>query len=257
MIAKTQDEIHNLRAAGKILAEVLRELEKMVKPGISTAELDLAAEKLIRERGAVPAFLGYKPDGASYPFPATLCVGVNDEVVHGIPSEEKILNEGDIISLDEGLSYNGYFVDSAITVGVGEIDEGAKKLLKANQEALDAAIAAAKSGGHVGDIGAAVEEVAHKHGVAVVEDLGGHAVGRSVHEKPFIPNEGKRGEGEKLQEGLVIAIEPMFAEGKGAIKLDDDQWTYRMKDGKRAAHFEHTVLITERGAEVLTARQLT
>lgn len=252
MIAKTLEDIQMLRKAGKILALVLRELAAMIKPGISTAELDMAAERIMREQGAVPAFLGYKPDGASYPFPATLCVGVNDEVVHGIPSEEQILQEGDIISLDEGLSYNGYFVDSAITVCVGACDEKASKLLSANREALAAAIAAAKVGGHVGDIGAAVEAVAQKHNFSIVEDLGGHAVGKSVHEKPFIPNEGEVGEGEKLVEGLVLAIEPMFTEGKGAISLDKDQWTYRMRDGKRAAHFEHTVLLTKNGPEILT-----
>ena len=252
MIAKTEDEIKNLRIAGKILAEVIASVAKLVKPGVSTAELDLAAEKMIRDKGAVPAFLGYKPEGASYPYPATLCVAINDEVVHGIPAEDRILKEGDIISLDEGLSYNGYFVDHAVTVCVGKGDEKAKKLLQANHEALEAAIDAAKVGGHIGDIGAAVERVAKKYNVAVVQDLGGHAVGKAVHEKPFVPNEGNEGEGEKLVEGLVIAIEPMFAEGKGAIKLDKDEWTYRMRDGSRASHFEHTVLLTKNGPEILT-----
>jgi len=252
MIAKTADEINNLRIAGKILAGVLVDVAKLVKPGVSTAELDLAAEKIIREKGGVPAFLGYKPEGAAYPYPATLCVSINDEVVHGLPSEDRILKEGDIVSLDEGLSYNEYFVDHAVTLCVGEADEKTKKLLQANREALDVAIAAAQVGGHIGDIGAAVEKVAKKYNVGIVQDLGGHAVGKAVHEKPFIPNEGEEGKGEKLVEGLVIAIEPMFAEGKGAIKLDKDEWTYRMRDGSRAAHFEHTVLLTKDGPEILT-----
>lgn len=253
MIAKTEDEIKNLQAAGKILAEVLADVTKLVKPGVSTAELDLAAEAAIRARGAVPAFLGYQPEGAAYPFPATLCVAVNDEVVHGIPSVQKILQEGDTISLDEGLSYNGFFVDSAITVRVGEVDAGAVKLLNATREALDAAIAAAKAGAHIGDIGAAVVRVAKKYNLGVVEDLGGHSIGKVVHEKPFIPNEGEVGEGPEIKLGMVLAIEPMLAEGKGAIILDKDEWTYRMRDGKRAAHFEHTVLITKDGPEILTA----
>jgi methionyl aminopeptidase len=253
MIAKTEDEIKNLRKAGKILAGVLADVAKLVKPGVSTAELDLAAEHAIRARGALPAFLGYKPDGAAYPYPATLCVAINDEVVHGIPSAKKLLNDGDIISLDEGLSYNGFFVDSAITVCVGECDGRVKKLLQANREALEVAIAAAKVGGHIGDIGAAVERVAQKYDLGIVKDLGGHAVGKSVHEKPFIPNEGTEGEGEEIKLGMVLAVEPMLCEGKGAIKLDKDEWTYRMRDGKRAAHFEHTILVTESGPEILTA----
>jgi methionyl aminopeptidase len=253
MIAKTEDEIKNLWAAGKILAQVLTEVAALVKPGVSTAELDLAADAAIKTKGAVPAFLGYKPEGATYPYPATLCISINDEVVHGIPSAERILKEGDIISLDEGLSYNGFFVDSAITVGVGSVDAKAKKLLQANREALDAALAAAQVGAHIGDIGAAVERVAKKYNLGVVEDLGGHAVGKSVHEKPFIPNEGKDGAGEEIKLGMVLAIEPMLCEGKGAISLDKDEWTYRMCDGKRAAHFEHTVLITKDGPEILTA----
>lgn len=252
MIAKNKVQTETLRTAGRILASVLAETAKLVKPGVSTAALDLAADKIIKARGAVPAFLGYQPEGAAYPYPATLCVSVNDEVVHGLPSEERILKEGDIVSLDGGLSYKDYFVDAAITVPVGKVDEDAKKLLQANREALEAAISAARAGGHVGDIGAAVERVAKKYELSVVADLGGHAVGKTVHEKPYIPNEGREGEGEELPLGLVVAIEPMLCEGKGAIVLDKDQWTYKMRDGKRAAHFEHTVLITKNGPEILT-----
>ncbi|MDO8548124.1 MAG: type I methionyl aminopeptidase [bacterium] len=252
MIAKSEDEIKNLRKAGKILAEVLDALVQRVEVGVTTAQLDVQAESMIREKGALPVFLGYKPEGAAYPYPATLCVSINDEVVHGIPSEKRFLTNGDIVSLDLGLSYNNYFVDSAITVCVGICDDQASKLIEATREAVTEAIKVATVGGHIGDIGAAVVRVAKKYNFGVVEDLGGHAVGKAVHEKPFIPNEGKEGEGEEIKLGMVLAIEPMLAEGKGAIKLDKDEWTYRMRDGKRAAHFEHTVLITEKGPEILT-----
>jgi len=253
VIAKTENEIKNLRTGGKLLAQVLRELSNMVRVGLTTAELDLAAEKMIRGGGGVPAFLNYQPEGAAYPYPATLCVSLNEEVVHGIPKEETVLQNGDMVSLDLGLSYNGYFVDSAVTVCVGECDAAAKKLIEATKEATMAGIKAARVGGHVGDIGAAVERVAQKYNFAIVEDLGGHALGKAVHEKPFIPNEGKEGDGPKLLEGLVIAIEPMLAEGKGGITLMEDEWTYRMRDHKRCAHVEHTVLLTKNGPEILTA----
>lgn len=252
MIAKTEDEIKNLRKAGKLLAEVLRDTAKLVREGVTTAALDLAAEAQIVKNAAVPVFLGYT-EGGSTPYPAALCVSVNDEVVHGIPSEKRVLKNGDIVSLDLGLSYNGFFVDSAITVCVGACDEAAQKLIEATKEATNEAIKAAKVGGRIGDIGAAVERVAQKYNFTIVEDLGGHAVGKAVHEKPFVPNEGREGSGEKLVEGLVLAIEPMLCEGKGTIVLDEDQWTYRMRDRKRAAHFEHTVLLTKNGPEILTA----
>ncbi|HUD02424.1 MAG TPA: type I methionyl aminopeptidase [Candidatus Paceibacterota bacterium] len=253
MISKTENEIKNLRTGGKLLARVLRELSAMVEPGITTASLDIAAEKIIREGGGVPAFLNYLPEGGAYPFPATLCISLNDEVVHGIPSTERVLKNGDMISLDLGLSYNGYFVDSARTLCVGEGDATAQKLIEATKEATMAGIKAARVGNRVGDIGAAIEEVAKKYHFEVVEDLGGHAVGKEVHETPYIPNEGVPGTGPKLQEGLVIAIEPMLAEGKGAITLMEDEWTYRMRDKKRCAHVEHTIIITKKGPEILTA----
>jgi methionyl aminopeptidase len=230
----------------------LKETAKLVRPGVSTAQLDIAAEEYIRAHGGVPAFLHYKPSGGSYPFPAGLCVSVNDEVVHGIPSEEKILKEGDIITLDLGVNYNGYFTDSAISVAVGEASKETRRLFDATREALSAGINAAQAGGHTGDIGAAVEAVARRYGYNVVEELGGHAVGAGVHEKPYIPNVGPAGAGDVMPEGLVIAIEPIFAEGKGAIVLEDDEWTYSTEDGSRACHFEQTVILTKDGAEVIT-----
>ena len=253
MIATTPEEIKALRAGGKILAGVLADVAALCEEGVSTAELDLACEHAIRARGAVPAFLNYQPDGASYPFPASLCVALNNEVVHGIPNEKTILRKGDLLTIDAGLSYQGYFVDAARTLCIGACDDRARKLMAATKEALQGAIAAARPGARVGDIGAVVAGIAAKYNLGVVKDLGGHGVGASVHEKPFIANEGRRGEGERIVAGMVLAIEPMLAEGKGDIVLDEDEWTYRMRDGKRAAHFEDTVLITESGAEILTA----
>lgn len=253
MIVTGQKDIDGLKTAGKMLADILSELREMVAPGITTAALDIAAEKAIRSRGAIPAFLGYQPEGANYPYPAVLCVSVNEEIVHGIPREDKVLVDGDIVSLDLGLSYDGYFVDSAVTVPVGEVSEEDKTLLKATKEALEAAIAVAHGGMKTGDVGAAVEEVARKYKLSVVEDLGGHAVGAAVHESPYIANEGKKGKGETLPVGMVIALEPMFSSGSPRIVLDpEDEWTYRTSDGSRAAHFEHTLILTEEGCEVLT-----
>jgi methionyl aminopeptidase len=253
MIVKTTDEIENLRKSGKILADTLRHVSAMVKPGVTTAALDLAAEKYLRDRGGEPAFLNYKQEGSAYPFPASLCVSINDEVVHGIPSELRVLKEGDMVMLDLGVSYNGYFSDAAITVFVGEGDEKGKQLVAATQEALKAAIKIIKPGVRVGDIGAAIQAVAKKYNFAVVEDLGGHSLGKVPHEKPYIGNVGKAGTGEVLPQGLVIAVEPIFTEGKGDIVLEADEWTYSTEDGSRSAETEHTILITKDGAEVLTA----
>ncbi len=252
MIAATSQEVEALRTGGKILGDALRMLAEITKPGVTTAQLDVAAEEYIRAHGAESAFLGYKPEGNTTPFPAVLCVSVNDEVVHGIPSEERVLSEGDIVSLDFGLTYQGLFVDAAVTVVLSETDSVANKLIAATRDATYAGIAAARMGNRIGDIGAAVEAVARKQQLTIVEDLGGHATGRSLHEKPFIPNEGPAGTGEKIVEGMVLAIEPMLCEGKGAIVLSGDNWTYLMRDGSRAAHFEHTILVTKDGPEILT-----
>lgn len=252
MIAKTQEEIEQLRISGKILAEVLKECIGLVRPGVTTAELDLAAEKGIRDRGGVPAFLNYKPSSASYPYPAALCVTINDEVAHGIPSEERVVQEGDIVSLDLGVSYNGYITDAALACIAGEGDEDSKRLLEASRETLKVAVAAMKAGVHTEDAGAEVEAVAKKYNVAIVEELGGHGVGKSVHEKPYIPNVGKKGVGQILPVGSVLALEPHLTLGKGDIVLEDDQWTYSTRDGSRACHFEQTIMLTEDGCEILT-----
>ncbi len=253
MIATTKHEKETLKAAGQILRDALSIAEGLAVVGSTTAQLDLAAEEYIRSHGAKPAFFGYQPEGARTPYPAVLCVSINDEVVHGIPSEARILQEGDVVSIDLGLSLHGLFVDSARTFCVGKCDADAARLIQATKEAIDAGIQAAQAEGHIGDIGAAVEKVAKKYNYAIIEGLGGHAVGKAVHEQPYIPNEGKKGEGEEILEGMVLAIEPMLSEGKGEITLKKDGWTYAMWDGSRAAHFEHTVLVTKDEPIILTA----
>ena len=254
-IIKTKEEIEILREGGKHLAAVLYKLKEKVAPGVSTKDLDLYAEKLIKEIGGAPAFLNYRPEGAKVPFPASLCVSINDEVVHGIPSKKRILKEGDIVSLDLGLKYKGLFTDMAITVTVGVVSPANLQLLKITEQALQVGIDAARAGNTVGDIGHAVESFIrsrkeNKYGI--VEVLSGHGVGRRVHEDPYIPNFGKASKGEKLIPGMVIALEPMINLGTKNVTLDDDGYTFRTADGKNSAHFEHTVLITEDEPEILT-----
>jgi methionyl aminopeptidase len=249
---KTSEEIQTLREGGRIHAQILKEVGKRVKVGVKTSDLDSYAASLLDAAGATAAFLGYTPKGISYPYPASICISVNEEIVHGIPSDDKVLQEGDIVTLDLGVNYNGMITDAAITLPVGKIDEDSKLLLKANREALDAAIAAIKPGGHIGDIGAAVMKVADKYGLNIPEDLSGHGVGYSVHEEPFVPNEAEAGEGPEFKEGMVLAIEPMLTLGGKGIECLDDEYTYITVDGSRSSQFEHTVAITKKGAEILT-----
>ncbi len=255
IIIKTKEEIEILREGGKRLATILYKVKEMVKPGVSTKDLDLYAEKLIRGIGDVPAFLNYRPAGANTPFPASLCVSVNEEVVHGIPSEEKILKEGDIVSIDLGLKHRGLFTDMAITVGVGAVSPASQKLMDVTEKALQVGIDAAMGGNTVGDIGHAVESfVRGQKGLTygIVEVLSGHGVGKAIHEDPYIPNFGKAGKGAKLVPGMVVALEPMLNNGTKNVTLDEDGYTFRTADGKKSAHFEKTILITEGEAEVFT-----
>ena len=252
---KTQKEIALLRDGGRRLAKILREVEAAVRPGRTAAELNALAERMLKDSGDVSAFLNYKPYGAKRPYPAVLCVSVNDEVVHGISNEsEKILKEGDIVSLDMGLIHKGFYTDMAVTVPVGAIDAKAVKLLNVTKEALAKGIAAVCVGNRVGDISHAIESyiksVAPDFGI--VEQLAGHGVGYKVHEEPYVPNYGKKNTGPVLKSGMVLAIEPMVNEGTKAVVLSSDGYTYRTADGKRSAHFEKTVVITEREAEILT-----
>ncbi len=253
MIITNNTERGNLIEAGKRLAVVLRALKAKVVPNITAEELDDLAEELIRAKGDEPCFLGYTPEGASRPYPATLCVSINDEVVHGIPNESvKVLKKGDIVGLDLGLTHNDIVVDSAITVPVGEIGQEVSLLLDATERALAKGIAAANPGKHIGDISYAIQEEIEHAGFKVIRELGGHGVGNLVHEEPFIPNFGRPGEGELLVEGMVLALEPISTAGKAAITLAADGYTFRTKDGSRSAHFEHTILIERRGARIIT-----
>jgi methionyl aminopeptidase len=254
IIIKTKEEIDIIREGGKHLATVLYKVKEKVMPGISTKELDLYAEQLIREMGDVPAFLHYRPEGASTPFPASLCISVNDEVVHGIPSNNRILKEGDIVGLDLGVKHKGLFTDMAITVPVGKVDPLSLKLLKTTEEALRVGIKAAQNGNTVGDIGYAIEKFVRAQNIkyGIVDVLSGHGVGKKIHEDPYIPNFGKKGKGAKLVPGMVVALEPMLNLGTKEVTIDDDDWTFRTADRKNSAHFEHTILITEGEPEILT-----
>ncbi|MBI5400597.1 MAG: type I methionyl aminopeptidase [Candidatus Yonathbacteria bacterium] len=252
-LIKTPEEIEIIREGGKHLARVLCAVRDAVKPGVTTRELDQLAEKLVRDIGDEPAFLNYTPEGARTAYPGTLCVSVDDEVVHGIAGDRMLL-EGEIIGIDMGVNHGGFFTDSAITVPVGEIDDIAKKLITATDGALSAGIAVARAGNTVGDIGFAIEKYVKDKGFVVVEELGGHGVGYSQHEDPHIANYGTRGQGVRLKSGMVIALEPIVNEGTRYIKLMPDGYTYATKDHKRSAHFEHTILITDNSAEILTAR---
>lgn len=244
---KSQREIEVMARGGRILAEAVALMEKSVKPGISTQDLDKIAEDFIRSHeGAVPSFKGL------YNFPASICTSINNEIVHGIPSRKRVLAEGDIVSVDIGVKYEGYHTDSATTVPVGEITEESRRLLDATREALEAGVDAARNGNHLGDIGAAVQTVVEKAGFSVVRDLVGHGIGSGFHEEPQVPNYGKPKRGLRLVPGLTIAIEPMVNIGKSGIRTMPDRWTVVTIDGSRSAHFEHTVAITENGPRILT-----
>jgi methionyl aminopeptidase len=254
MIVKNEKERENLIEAGKRLARILEVLRGKIAPGVMSEALDDLAEQLIRDGGDAPAFLGYTPEGMSRPYPASLCVSINDEIVHGIPNEsQKILKEGDIVGLDFGLIHNGIVVDAATTVPVGNISEESKKLLHATENALAAGIKKAIPGNHLGDISHAIQEEIERAGFSVVKSLGGHGVGDKVHEEPFIPNYGRAGTGVILEEGMVFALEPISAAGRGTVVLTPDGYTFRTKDGSRSAHFEHTILLEKNGARIITA----
>ncbi len=250
---KTKEEINLLREGGRRLVEIMEAISQRILPGTSSIELNNLAEKMAIDGGDKPAFLNYKPYGAKRPYPASLCVSVNDEIVHGIPNEGgKILKEGDIVSLDMGLVHKGLITDMAITMPVGKIDDSARKLIEVCRESLMKGIKAAKGDKNIGDIGFAIERHVRPFDYGIVRELAGHGVGYKVHEEPYVPNFGKRGEGEKLKPGMILAIEPMLNEGTEKIILDKDGYTYRTADGKRSVHFEHTILITKKGPEILT-----
>ena len=244
---KSQREIDVMAKGGQILAETVALMERSVRPGISTEELDRIADDFIRSHpGAIPSFKGL------YNFPASICTSINNEIVHGIPSRKRVLVEGDIVSVDVGVKFEGYHTDSATTVAVGRIPEESQRLLDVTREALAAGVDAARNGNHLGDIGSAVQEVVEKAGFSVVRDLVGHGIGSGFHEEPQVPNYGKPKRGLRLVPGLTIAIEPMVNVGKPGIRTMPDRWTVVTVDGTRSAHFEHTIAITENGRRVLT-----
>jgi methionyl aminopeptidase len=249
---KTIEEIELLRESGKRLARVLLSVKAEIRAGVSTKYLDEVAERLIRESGDEPPFLNYTPYGARSPFPASLCVSINDEIVHGIPAKDRIIKDGDVVSIDLGLSHKGMITDSALTVAVGSVPDEVAMLISETEHSLYKGIEAARGGAKIGDIGAAVEAVANKNGYGIVRELGGHGVGHAVHEDPYVPNYGKKGTGPLLKAGMVLALEPMFMLGKDEVRVMPDGYTIVTKDGSLAAHFEHTILITENTAEILT-----
>ena len=237
-----------MRSAGRLVGQVLTALSAVVAPGVTTADLDALAEQMIVDAGAIPAFKGY------HGYPATICASVNDEVIHGIPSGKRILQAGDIISIDVGAALGGYYGDSAITLPVGPISEAAAKLLRVTDESLYKAIEVVKPGGRVSDIGHAVQAHVEAHGFSVVREFVGHGIGQQMHEDPQVPNYGEPGRGPRLAEGMVLAIEPMVNAGKPAVKVLSDGWTAVTRDRSLAAHFEHTVAVTADGPWILTAR---
>jgi len=245
IIIKSPREVEQLKRSNAIVAEVFRELKRMIVPGVTTRELDEAAEDYIRLKGARPAFKGYRG------FPASLCTSINEEVVHGIPGQRQ-LREGDIIGLDVGVNYQGYFGDAAMTFPVGEVDAEAKRLLEVTEKALYMGIEKAKVGNRLFDISYAIQKWVESHGFSVVRDFVGHGIGKELHEDPQVPNFGTPHQGPRLEKGMVFSLEPMVNEGTYEVRVLSDGWTVVTADGKRSAHFEHTIAITEDGAEILS-----
>jgi len=242
---RSRSEIGTIRQAGRIVAEVLNGLEKLIRPGITTGELDRWAEKLIREQKAIPSFKGY------HGYPNVLCTSVNEEVVHGIPGA-RVLKSGDIISVDVGAKFNGWHGDGARTYAVGEVDEKSRRLIKVTKEALDIGLAEAKVGNHLSNIGHAIQKHVEAAGFSVVRDFVGHGIGREIHEDPQVPNFGEPNQGVILKSGMILAIEPMVNAGAYGVRILDDNWTVVTKDKSRSAHFEHTIAVLDTGVEVMT-----
>ncbi|MEK7090757.1 MAG: type I methionyl aminopeptidase [Patescibacteria group bacterium] len=251
VVIKNDRELYILREGGKKLAEILESIKAGATPGVAAKELDRIAEEEILKAGGKPSFKGYRPPGVLNKYPATLCVSINDAVVHGIPGEQ-VLKDGDLVGIDIGMEYGGFYTDMAVSIGIGKITEREKKLLDVGERALEIGIGQVRGGVNVGDIGSAIQKFVGKNNFGVVRELVGHGVGLAVHENPEIPNWGKLGSGPVLKVGEVIAIEPMITAGHYAIKLLPDGWTWATRDGSKAVHFEHTLVVTKNGAEVLT-----
>ena len=249
---KSDRELAKMRQAGRIVADILRLMKDMVKPGVDTYTLDQAAEALVLKENAKPAFKGYKVPWVSTPFPGTICASINDEIVHGIPSRERVLQEGDIISIDTGASYNGFFGDAACTFAVGRISEDRQRLLDITLESLHRGMNTVRAGATLGDIGYAIESLVIPSGFGLVRDYAGHGIGRRLHEAPQVPNYGKPGNGITLKAGMTFCIEPMVMSGAEEVENLSDNWTVVTADGSDAAHFEHSLLVTPDGVEILT-----
>ncbi len=253
IIIKTKEEIEILKEGGKILREAILTAADFVKEGVSTKEVNDVAEKIIRKRGGEPAFLNFPMDEhENLKFPAATCVCVNDEVVHGLPERDQVLKSGDIVTIDLGVKYKNLFTDAAITVPVGEISEKAKKLIDVSKRALEVGLREIKAGARLGNYSSAVQDFVQKNGFEIVKILGGHGVGYGVHEAPFIPNYGERGKGMKFREGMVVALEPIVTENSDEVELLPDGMTFVTVDGGLAAEFEHTIVVTKKGYEILT-----
>ena len=249
---KTEDEIELMRQANQLVGKTLGELAKHIKPGVTTLQLDKIADEYIRDHGAIPTFKGF-PNPYGGPFPASICTSVNEIVVHGVPNAETILKDGDIISIDCGTLLNGFCGDSCYTFCVGEVSDEVRKLLRVTKDSLYLGIEQAVAGHHLGDISSAVQEHCESNGYGVVRELTGHGIGREMHEDPPVPNFGRRGNGTMLKESMCIAIEPMITMGKRDIGLMPDRWSIRTRDGKPAAHFEHTIAVRKGRAEILSS----
>ena len=249
---KSQKEIETLKEGGARLAEIMRAVLLRVKAGVTTDELDEYALELIQAGGDIPSFLNYRPEGMRKMYPKSICVSINDEVVHGIPGPKRILKDGDVVSVDIGLIHKGLFTDHAKTVVVGEGDKEAKRLVQVTEKALKEGIRVAKPGNTIGDIGYAIEKYVKPYGYGIVRELSGHGVGYAVHEDPYVPNYGKPGTGPKLVPGMVLAIEPMLIIGSDKVVFGKDGFTVRSKNGSMAAHFEDTIVITDKGPVLLT-----
>ena len=245
---KSGREIGLMRRGGHILSEVMDRLRTSVKPGMSTLEIDTDVEEFIRSRGAIPAFKGYRG------FPATVCISINEEVVHGIPSSSRHVKEGDIVGLDLGCIVEGYYADCAFTLAVGEVPPRVQELLDVTRESLERGITECRPGRRLSDVSHAIQSHVERHGFSVVRAFVGHGIGRALHEEPQVPNFGDPGRGPQLRAGMVLAIEPMVTMGSWEVRILDDGWTAVTKDGSLAAHFEHTIAVTESGPEVLTSR---
>jgi methionyl aminopeptidase len=250
IMLKSRSEIERMRVASSVVAEVLAALREGVRPGVTTAELDATAEEITRRRGATPAFKGYEVGGRA--FPACVCISLNEEVVHGIPSAARVLGEGDIVGLDFGVSVDGYFGDAAVTVPVGTVSPDAVRLMDVTRRSLEAAIDAVRPGVYVGEISGAIQDVAEGAGYSLVREFVGHGIGRRLHEDPQVPNYRTGSRGAKLVEGMVVAIEPMVNAGRPEVYVKEDGWTAVTRDGSLSAHFEHSVAVTAEGPYILT-----